>query len=126
MSGYLCWVSGAQGQPRRRAPVFRGGRRSAVPLWGVERINPLGQIERRTQIAQLGHGQRDFLHAVGPWVVLLDGDAFLKSVDDHVLLQGGGGVVHKRDDGRVEFMFNRKHAISLPTWQVFATMLILP
>ena len=43
-------------------------------------------------------------------VHLRDGHAIFKRLDDHILLQGNPALIDKGDNGRVEIVFDGKHA----------------
>jgi hypothetical protein len=89
------------GRHRGRAP-------SGAVTWGAPGRS-LGEVEGGAEVAEHGGGQGDLDHLVAALVVLLHGDAFLEEVDDHVLLEGGGAVVHQGDDGGVEVVLDGDH-----------------
>jgi hypothetical protein len=76
-------------------------------------VDPFGQVQRGGKVADLRHGQSNFLHLIQPGIELLNGDAILKGIDDDILLQMGVALIDKRDHSRIEFVFYGKHDASL-------------
>ena len=76
-------------------------------------------IQRGAEVAQLHHRKGDLLNGLGPGIELLDRDAFLEGVDGHVFLQRGLALIHKGDNGGVEFVLDAEHGASL--WRDFAS-----
>lgn len=86
-------------------------------LGGISReaqaIDPFGQVKGGLKIAGLRQGERDPHHFALSRVPLRQGNAVLKNIDHRILKERCLTFIDKGDDGRVEFVFYRKHIGSL-------------
>lgn len=86
--------------PASPAPVWHGGQ----PVAAFRKVQGGGKIGhlRKRQCQPKG--------GITARVHLRDGHAIFKRLDDHILLQGNPALIDKGDHGRVEIVFDSKHA----------------
>lgn len=106
----------AEDPPRRPVLLWREEtQKTRLGLSGraLKHVDPFGQIQSGREILYLRVGKRDLLYRVCAGIILLNGDAILKHVNDHVFPQGGGAFVHQCHNRGVKFVLDTEHTASL-------------